>query len=88
MSMATLSSKGQITIPKEIRDELGLGTGSQVMFVRLPDGRYQMVPRTGTAADLIGMLHDPEVPALSLEEMDRAIADGAAASGLDDAAFQ
>lgn len=82
MAIATLSSKGQITIPKDVREDLGLETGSQVMFVKLPGGKYQLFPRTNDVESLIGLLHVPGSPVLTLEEMDEAIADGAAASGM------
>ncbi|MFT4216487.1 MAG: AbrB/MazE/SpoVT family DNA-binding domain-containing protein [Micropruina sp.] len=82
MSTATLSSKGQVTIPKDVRDDLGLTTGSKVMFVKLSNNQYRIVPRTGHVSDLIGMLHDPGSQPLTLAEIDEAIADGGAASGM------
>ena len=78
----TLTSKGQVTIPKDVRDDLGLTTGSKVMFVKVAEGHYRIVPRTGGVDGLIGMLHDPEAPTLTLAEIDDAIAEGGAASGL------
>lgn len=82
MSMATLTSKGQITIPKDVRDDLGLTTGSRVMFVKLHDGQYRIVPRTGNVMDLAGILHDPNRKPMTVEEMNDAIADAAAESGM------
>ncbi|MBD3942233.1 AbrB/MazE/SpoVT family DNA-binding domain-containing protein [Microbacterium sp. NEAU-LLC] len=82
MSIATLTSKGQITIPKEIRDELGLVAGSKVMFVTLLSGEVRMVRRTGSIEDLAGLLHDPNRPAMTIEEINEAIAEGGAASGM------
>lgn len=82
MPVATMTSKGQITIPKEMRDDLGLKTGSKVTFIRLGSGQYRILPQTGEAKDLIGILHDPSRPPLTLAEMDEAIADGWAESGL------
>ncbi|WP_460796105.1 AbrB/MazE/SpoVT family DNA-binding domain-containing protein [Microbacterium sp. GXF0217] len=79
---ATMTSKGQITIPKEIRESLGLTTGSRVMFVTLPKGQAAMVPRTGTIEALFGMLHYPGIPTMSIDEINEAIAEGGAASGL------
>lgn len=38
MSDATLTSKGQTTIPKDIRDSLGLQAGHRMPFTRMPDG--------------------------------------------------
>ena len=56
MSEATVTSKGQITIPADIRQSLGLTTGARVVFTRLPDGTTIMRPKTRTMADLKGML--------------------------------
>lgn len=82
MPTATMTSKGQLTVPKEVREHLGLVAGSKVLFVRLPDGQYRLVARTGTVDDFIGVLHDPAQPAMSIEEINEAIAEGGAASGL------
>lgn len=66
---------GQITMPKEVRDELGLIAGSRVMFVKMPDGRYSLLPRTGRLSDIFGA-STSESP-LSLEEMDAIVVDSA-----------
>lgn len=80
MPTATLTSKGQITIPKEVRDDLNLTTGSKVLFVKLPNGQYRIIARTGKIQDLKGMLYTPEQPAISIEQMNEDIADAAAES--------
>jgi AbrB family looped-hinge helix DNA binding protein len=82
MSIATMTSKGQITVPKEVRDDLNLVAGSQVMFVKLPGGSYRIVPRTGKISDLAGMLSYPGMPRLTIEEMNEAIGEAAADSGM------
>ncbi|MFT3797575.1 AbrB/MazE/SpoVT family DNA-binding domain-containing protein [Microbacterium sp.] len=82
MTTATVTSKGQITIPKDVRDDLKLETGSKVMFVKLRNGQYRLVPRTGSIMDIAGILHDPARPPMTIEEMNEAIAEGGAASGL------
>jgi len=82
MSTAILTSKGQITIPKDVRDDLNLTAGSKVMFVKLHNGQYRLVPRTGDIRDLAGILYDPDRPAMTIEEMNDAIADAAAESGM------
>lgn len=81
MAIATVTSKGQVTIPKQVREDLNLTAGSQVMFVRLPDGQYRLSPRTGSVDDWIGILHDASTAPLSIEEIDDAISRGAADSG-------
>lgn len=40
----TVTSKGQVTIPKSVRDFLGIGPGSRVEFRRVEDGRVVVVP--------------------------------------------
>ena len=81
MATATMTSKGQITVPKEVRDELGLVTGSKVMFVKLTSGHYRLIARTGSVDDFIGMAYDPTARPLTIADMDDAIAEGGAASG-------
>lgn len=82
MSQATMTSKGQITVPKDVRDDLGLQAGSKVMFVKLGPGHYRIVARTGRIEDLFGILHRPGQPALTIEEINEGIAAGAAESGM------
>jgi AbrB family looped-hinge helix DNA binding protein len=73
---ATLTSKGQITIPKDVRDALHLRPGDRLDFVLQADGTVRVLPITGSVKRLKGMLPKPE-RALSLEEMDATIAKGA-----------
>ena len=82
MTIATMTSKGQITVPKEVRDDLNLVAGSQLMFVKLPGGYYRIVPRTGRISDLAGMLSYPGMPHVTIEEMNEAIGEAAAESGM------
>lgn len=74
---ATLTSKGQVTIPKEVRDALGLRAGDRLDFAVQADGTVRVAPLKGSIRDLKGMLPPPSKP-LTLEQMDGAIADGAA----------
>jgi AbrB family looped-hinge helix DNA binding protein len=76
MSQATVTSKGQITIPKEVRDELGIETGTRVMFVRTPMG-YLLKPRTVNLMDLRGALKY-DGPPLSDEEIERRVGEALA----------
>ncbi len=71
---STLSSKGQITLPKRIRERLHLQTGDRVEFIVADDGRVELVPVTSPVTRLKGMLPAPDVP-VTLEEMDAAIRD-------------
>jgi AbrB family looped-hinge helix DNA binding protein len=56
MSEATVTSKGQITIPADIRKALGLATGERVVFTRLDDGTTIMRSKTRSILELKGML--------------------------------
>ena len=69
---ATLTSKGQITIPKPMRDALHLRTGDRVEFVLEADGTVRLLPVTSSVTALKGMLPKPGEP-VSLAVMERAI---------------
>jgi antitoxin PrlF len=74
---AAITSKGQLTVPKEIRERLNLHAGARVRF-SVEDGRV-VLTRAGTKlADLFGILGKPPRSA-TLEEMDQAIRDAAIA---------
>lgn len=81
MATATMTSKGQITVPKEVRADLGLEPGSKVMFVKVGDGQYRLLARTGELTDLAGALQRQGQARVSLEQMDEAVAESAAAAG-------
>jgi AbrB family looped-hinge helix DNA binding protein len=66
----TLTSKGQVTVPREIRDRLGLKSGDKIAFTLLSDGTVIMRPKTRRLADLAGMLTRPGQPKVSIEDMD------------------
>ena len=53
---ATLTSKGQTTIPKEIRDSLGLQPGDRMIFTLMPDGTVVLRVKTRSVMDLAGLL--------------------------------
>jgi len=72
MATSTVTSKGQTTIPKEIRDRLNLHPGDRVEFVVDEDGRVVVLPATVDASELAGMLKPPG-RAVSVEEMNRVI---------------
>lgn len=68
-SDTTLTSKGQTTIPKEIRDSLGLQTGDRMSFTLLPDGTVIMRVKNKSILDLAGMLHQDGQAPLPVEEL-------------------
>ncbi len=77
MATSTLTSKGQTTIPNEIRRHLKLKPGDRIEFVVGRDGRVTIVPATVDITAFKGML-GPARRRVSLEEMDAAIRKGAA----------
>jgi|SRR5277367_7021265 len=82
MPTATMTSKGQITIPIEVRKALGLKAGDKVDFFEVEDGKYTFQPKTGSIMEMKGILqkmgYAPLGYAPSIEEMDEAILDYAA----------
>ena len=75
MSTATLTSKGQMTLPKDVRDDLGLKPGDRIDVIKEGE-RYVLRPRTVRAADLAGILGKPPAgEGLSPDDMDQAITD-------------
>ena len=73
MSLATLTSKGQVTIPKEIRDSLRLHTGDKVEFIITETKEALLRPVTKKVDDVFGKLHKPGRKPISVEEMDSVI---------------
>lgn len=67
-----LVSKGQITIPKPVREGLGVESGDQVELVELEAGVYTVVAATRDIRDLKGMIPKPAKP-VSVEAMNRAV---------------
>lgn len=76
-ALAKITSKGQITLPKEVRDRHNLRPGDMVEFVEL-NGETVVKARNVRAIDLAGMLHRPGMRPVSIEEMDEAIGDAVA----------
>jgi len=73
VSTATLTSKGQITIPAAVREALGVGTGDRVEFVEVAPGRYELIAATVPISRLKGMFGKPR-KTVSIEEMNAVIA--------------
>lgn len=86
-AVSVLTSKGQTTIPKEIREAARLSPGSSMTWVTKENGRIELIPRTLTMEGTFGMLDDlqaPVDPAPSIEELNEATADAAASHALGD----
>lgn len=70
---ATLTSKGQITLPKEIRDRLGLDAGSMLDFQILADNTITARPVKPDARRIRGLLKSPHATPPTVEQMDEAV---------------
>lgn len=73
MKSHSLTSKGQVTIPKRIRDFLKVKSGDPIDFVIDPGGNVIVRPATVHVGELKGILRKPGRRPVSLEEMDLAI---------------
>jgi antitoxin PrlF len=74
---ATITSKGQVTIPKDIREKLKIGPGDQIDFIIADSGEVLISPRTCDFRDLKGFFYKKGRKAVTLEDMERAIKKGA-----------
>jgi AbrB family looped-hinge helix DNA binding protein len=72
MTTATLTSKGQITIPADIRHRLGVEAGDRIEFVELAEGGFVIKPATDDIRSLKGLLRKPDKP-VSVDAMNVAI---------------
>lgn len=72
MSTATLTAKGQVTIPVDVRTRMGLDAGDRIEFVELDDGQYLIKPAIDDVRSLKGLLRKPS-KRVSVEDMNAAI---------------
>ena len=78
MAVSTLTSKGQITIPKEIREQFRLRMGQRVEFHVTPKGELMLRPGNRDVRLLKGIIRSSNRRTVTVEEMNQAIAAGAA----------
>lgn len=76
ITTASLSSKGQLTVPKAVRDALGLVTGDRVQFVE-QDGGFRLIAATRDAREIKGMFAGRHKKAATLDEIKASAARGA-----------
>ena len=74
MPTATLTTKGQVTIPKEVREHLGIDTGDRLSFVVQEDGSVMVKPLTRHVRELVGLLRRPGQRPVPINQMDVGIA--------------
>ena len=73
MALATITTKGQVTIPKSVRDSLMLNTGDKIEFL-VTDKREALIrPISKKVDEVFGILHKPGRKTVSVEEMDATI---------------
>lgn len=72
MVAATMTSKGQITVPAPIREEIGAKEGTQIEFVKVAEGRWEM--RAAQPASRLRGMFGPAKATVTIEDMNKAIA--------------
>ena len=72
MTTATMTTKGQITIPLDVRQRLGLDAGDRIEFVELAGGEFVIKPAIDDVRSLKGLLQGPAKP-VSVEDMKAAV---------------
>lgn len=75
MDTATITSKGQITVPKAIRERLNIQPGDRIHFFIEDDGTVTFLPAESDVTELKGILPKPKRP-VSVEAMNAAIKEG------------
>ena len=73
METVTLTSKSQMTLPKRVRDDLGVGPGDQIDIVK-EGSKYVLMPRNVSVESLAGILGKSPVGPLTLEQENEALA--------------
>jgi len=74
VTSATITSKGQVTIPVDVRNALGVGSGDRIEFImNEQSGRYEVIPAIQSVTALKGIIGSPKRP-VSVEDMNAAIA--------------
>ena len=68
---ARVTSKGQITIPKKVRDDLGMKAGDRIAFTLLPDGLVLMRVKNKSVMSLAGSLRKRGRKVLATEQLSR-----------------
>ena len=72
MPTTTLTSKGQITIPIDVRNRMNVNTGDRVEFIEIGLGRFELVAATRSVRELKGMFGKPSKK-VSIDDMNKAI---------------
>ena len=80
MTVATITSKGQVTIPVRVRAALGVDAGDRIEFVEVEKGQFAIVAATRSVQELKGLFRGKRSKPVSIEEMNAAVARRASGS--------
>jgi antitoxin PrlF len=80
LAAATVTSKGQVTIPARVRAALGVDAGDRIEFVEVEKGQFAIVAATRSVQELKGLFRGKRTKPVSIEEMNAAIARRASGS--------
>ena len=69
MSESTITAKGQTTVPRQVRERLGAGPGTRLVWHVLPDGRLIVRAKTHSLIELAGSLKSPKKKPVPIEDM-------------------
>ena len=72
MTTSTMTTKGQVTIPLDVRRRLGLSAGDRIEFVEIENGTFAIKPALDDVRSLKGLLRKPAKP-VSIEDMKAAV---------------
>ena len=69
MAESTITAKGQTTVPRQVREQLGVGPGTRLVWHVMPDGSLIVRAKTLSILDLAGSLKAPKGKRVSIEDM-------------------
>jgi len=74
MSTAMITTKGQVTIPKNVRDTLHVQMGDRIEFIQINEERYEIIAVTKNVEQLKGIVKSKNKKAVSIDEMNNTLA--------------
>mgnify|MGYP001051809265 CR=1 FL=1 len=69
MPESTITTKGQTTVPRQVREQLGAGPGTRLVWHVLPDGRLIVRAKTHSVLDLAGSMKSPKKKPVPIDDM-------------------
>jgi AbrB family looped-hinge helix DNA binding protein len=69
MAESTITSKGQTTVPAQVREQLGAVPGTRLVWHVMPDGSIVVRAKTRSLRDMAGMLKAPKGKRVSIDDM-------------------